>query len=68
MYFIPFATLASVPVSAPVAVKVALGVVSLLFAVAAVSVIVAFAVGVPETVICVKLLRVTEIPLTAATL
>ena len=68
LYFIPAAAPESVPVSVPVAVKVAVGVVSLLFAVGAVSVISAFAVGVPETVICVKLLRVTDISLTAATL
>ena len=68
LYFMPLSTFVSVPLSVPVAVKVALGVGSFSFAVGAVSVIVTSAVGVPETVICVKLSRVTLTPLTASTL
>ena len=53
LYFIPLVTPDRVPVSGPVAVKEADGVVSCVFAVASASVRLTAAVGVPETVICV---------------
>ena len=63
----PAVTPESVPVSAPVAVNVAVGVGSLTVAVGSGRVILASAVGVPKTVIRVKLSRVTVTPFTDVT-
>ena len=67
LYFIPLATFLSVTLSAPVAVNAASGVGSCVFGVVLGRVITVSAVGVPDMVICEKLLRVTEIPFWGST-
>ena len=66
-YFMPAAIPVSLPLSVPFAVNTAVGVASFVFAVGAVRVMFAAAVGVPETLIFVKSMRVTVMPFTAAT-
>ena len=66
LYRIPLETSDKLQLSAPVAVAAALGVFSFIFSVASGSERDVFAVGVPETVICVKLSRETEMPFTAS--
>ena len=66
-YFMPAAMPVSLPLSVPLAVNTAVGVASFAFAVGAVRVMLVAAVGVPETLICVKSMRATVMPFTAAT-
>ena len=67
LYIMVLSTLLSLPPFSLSAAKVAVGVSSLVFAVALASVIVVFAVGVPETLIFVESRRVTTTPLTDVT-